>query len=172
MPAGGGTRVRSDGKLHIGRVLAPIRLLFLEMFSCTKRLTVAVSQFAHIEVSSWDIVEGTEYNLLQWPTVKRLLRILESPYIIGVWYGTPCNTMTIARRPGRPGPPTVRSASYPEGLPHLTGAVLRSVQDVNHFAQVIAVEIEVCHASGGYSVVENPWKSYLWQQPRLIAAFD
>ena len=83
MPADGGARVQSDGRLHIERVCAPIRLLILEIFAGTWRLSVAIRQFAHIEVRGWDIIDGPEYNLLKWPTVRRLLMILESPLLSG-----------------------------------------------------------------------------------------
>ena len=62
MPADGGTRADSDGKLHIGRVLAPIRALVIEIFSGTKRFSVAISQYAQWQVASWDILEGPEYD--------------------------------------------------------------------------------------------------------------
>ena len=172
MPADGGTRADSDGKLHVGRVLAPIRALVIEIFSGTKRFSVAVSQYAQLQVASWDILEGPEYDLLKWPTVRRLLRLLESPYVIATWWGTPCTTMTVARRAGRPGPPPVRSLSHPEGLPGLSESLQKSVADGNHFAQVTAVGIEVGHRSGSVCIVENPWRSFLWRISRLQQAFE
>ena len=48
----------------------------------------------------------------------------------------------------------------------------QSVVDGHHFAKVTAVGIEVGHRSGSYSVVESPWRSFLWQLRRLQQAFE
>ena len=80
--------------------------------------------------------------------------------------------MTIARRPGRPGPPPVRSERYLEGFLNISKALQQAVSAGNHVAHVTAVGIEVGHPSGTAAVVENPWKSFLWRQPRLEAALD
>ena len=70
MPADHGTREDCAGRLCVGRVLAPRRALFIVMFSGSGNLSVCVSQHLQIEVSSWDILKGPEYDLLQWPSVN------------------------------------------------------------------------------------------------------
>ena len=54
MPADDGTREDESGKLRVGRILAPRRALFIEVFSGSGHLTVCVSQYAQIEVSTLD----------------------------------------------------------------------------------------------------------------------
>ena len=69
MPADHGTREDRAGRLCVGRVLAPRRALFIDIYG-SGNLSICVSQHLQIEVSSWDILKGPEYDLSQWPSVK------------------------------------------------------------------------------------------------------
>ena len=170
MPPDQGTRASGDGRLKIGRLLSPIRSLFIEVFAGSCKLSIAVSQYAQVVVSSWDVIYGPEFDLLRKPSVHKLLRVLESPYVVAVWWGTPCSSMTRARRLGRPGPVPLRSDEWPEGLPALSSSNQRKVDDGNRFAVITAIGLELGRTSGSFGVCENPWKSFLWAQPRLCTA--
>ena len=133
-------------------------------------MPIAINQFAQVVVSSWDVIFGPEYDLLRKPSVHKLLLVLESPYVVAVWWGTPCSSMTRARRPGRPGPAPLRSDDWPEGLPNLDSNNQSKVDDGNRFAVVTAIGLEIGRAAGSYGIAENPWRSFLWSQPPIIVA--
>ena len=86
-----------------------------------------------------------------------------------VWFGTPCNTMTSARRLDG-GPPPIRTDEYPEGLPNLSPASQRKVDEGNRLCEVTAMAAELCHGSGVAFVIENPARSFLWRQAALRRA--
>ena len=142
----------------------------LRFFAGSCNWSVAVNQFAQVVVSSWDGIFGPEYDLSRKPSVHKLLRVLESPYVVGVWWGTPCSSMTRARGPGRLGPAPLRSDQWPEGLPKLSTSNQMKIDDGNIFAVVTAIGLEIGRASGSFGVAENPWRSFLWSQPRIIVA--
>ena len=81
-------------------------------------------------------------------------------------------TMTFARRAGRPGPPVLRTSEHPTGIPGLSPQLQAKVDEGNHFAYLTAIGSEIAHMSGCYTVIANPWRSYLWLFPRLVAAIE
>ena len=103
--------------------------------------------------------------------VKRLSRSLQNPTLLFVWWATPCNTMSRARKDDG-GPPPLRSDAYPLGIPGLQGAQLRKVQQANRLVTVTALGLELAHSCGAASVLENPHRSRLWEIPRLLAALQ
>ena len=46
------------------------------------------------------------------------------------------------------------------------------VEEGNCLADITAEGIEITHEAGGYSIVENGVRSYIWEYPRLNVAFD
>ena len=75
--------------------------------------------------------------------------------------------MTRARRAGRPGPAPLRDEEYPCGLPNLSETNHKKLEEGNHFAAISALGLEVGALGGAFGVLENPWRSFLWRQPRV-----
>ena len=85
-----------------------------------------------------------------------------------------CSTKSRAREiprqfdDGRPAPSPLRSETYPEGLPHLSGRDAERVAKDNLACSFVLQEIHELASRGGASVRENPWRSLHWftQQER------
>ena len=85
-----------------------------------------------------------------------------------------CSTKSRAREiprqfdDGRPAPSPLRSETYPEGLPHLSGRDAERVAKDNLACSFVLQEIHDLASRGGASVRENPWRSLHWftQQER------
>jgi hypothetical protein len=122
-------------------------------------------------VISWDINHGEHFNLLHDDVYKTLKGWLSSRVLWGIWFGTPCESFTQARRapPGSRVPCRLRDAAHLRGLPGLSLKDSATVQRGNRLAdrvgvlQRLAVEMKVI---GGE---ENPGSSWLWQLPSRVA---
>ena len=99
----------------------------------------------------------------------QLLRTSRAAY---VHCAPPCGTASRAReRPG--GPPPLRSAQYPEGLPGLTGLNADRVASANAIYSFVSEFCTECHNRGVLWSIENPARSHMWQCfqfPRLFKA--
>ena len=104
---------------------------------------------------------------------RRLFALLRSGHVLLSWWGTPCITFTLALRwDGGPVPLRDPEAPHQPG-PWLTDqSLIDKVEEGNCLADVTAEGIEITHEAGGYSIVENGVRSYIWEYPRLNAAFD
>ena len=156
MIADSGTRPNDRGELVIGRVLPHARGLVIEVFSGSGRLSAAFSRSGIEHVETWDIILSHRHDLLNGRIVKKLFRSLQNPTLLFVWWATPCNTMSRARKDDG-GPPPLRSDTHPLGIPGLQGAQLRKVQQANRLVTVTALGLELAHSCGAASVFENPF---------------
>jgi len=95
--------------------------------------------------------------------VRAVLRgWLLSGEVWGVWIAAPCGTFSLARRGGGTGPPTLRSAEFPLGLPGLEGKNLEKVQLGN---RLMVASAEIASLAVRRRIVgglENPAYSRLW----------
>ena len=87
-----------------------------------------------------------------------------------IWFahfGTPCNTYSAARKEGDGGPPPLRSAEFPDGLPGLADDHQHQVFLGNLFRDRTC---EACFAlalMGFHFSVENPLGSLIWATPKV-----
>ena len=125
---GTGTRILREA-LRAALAQPGIRMkgIFLHIFSGSGGLSHAVA--AHgLAVVNVDTSVHPALNLLDDNVFQLLVGWLSSGVVAGIWAGTPCNSFSRARRgkqqsPGGRGMPMqLRSASCPEGLPHLMRA--------------------------------------------------
>lgn len=63
----------------------------------------------------------------------------------------------------RHGPPPLRSATFPDGLPGLSGAPLQRVRKANILYRFMVELILVLDSCSICWTVENPWASFLWE---------
>ena len=85
------------------------------------------------------------------------------------WVGTPCTSMTRAGRVGRPGAAPLRHDRYPCVVPDSDEVNQQMVSEGN-LAAVSATGLEVGRQAGAFGVLENPWRSFSWGQPRVELA--
>ena len=68
----------------------------------------------------------------------------------------PCNTHSRARHSGMPGPPPLRDAPFPRGLPELSAANQRSVDEANMIADLSVEVLRVAADNGRFALLEFP----------------
>ncbi len=56
-------------------------------------------------VDTWYIIIGPRHDSLMPQNVRRLFILLESGWVLCVWWGTPCNSMSRALKNDGLGPP-------------------------------------------------------------------
>ena len=144
-------------------------MLFIEVFAGTAGLSVAVLRAGIELVKSWDIKIDKRHDLLHEENVKTFFKALQDPCLLAVWFGTPCNTLSPARRDDG-GPPPLRSDSFPKGLPNLSEHDQQRVDEANQLATVTAMGMEIAFANRAATVLENPCRSRLWRLKRIITA--
>ena len=145
---------------------------FLEIFSGTARLSSAVRSLGipvlppvDIEVSP-EVGSARDVGDLQFWDWLMSLALLGGLFF--VHFGTPCNAFSQARKDDG-GPPPLRSAQFPMGLPDLSEFNHGFVFLGNLFLERTEELAMVVFWTGGDFSIENPLYSFLWQTPLMMA---
>ena len=146
------------------------RLLFVEVFSGSGRLTASVRRVGLTESVGVDHVIAKQCAA---PTVKLdltkqcelLFKILDSPFTAAVHCGPPCGTASRAREIVRSGPclKPLRSDVYPDGCPWIYGTDATKVAAANALYSLTADIADLCSRRGILFTVENPARSLFWE---------
>ena len=146
-------------------IVAAAGPFFLEIFSGTATLTQAVRAAGIPVLPPIDITRCAEvdspFDVLDADLWSFVMAVIRAGAVRFVHCGTPCNTFSAARKLDG-GPPPLRSALYPEGLPELSLENQAMVFLGNAF---LARSTEACAAvfqQGGNFSIENPEFSLLW----------
>jgi len=110
----------------------------------------------YVHIEDYDITIKEEFDLYDDKFYNKLLSRGSTGQIAVYLGGPPCNTWSLARYAGPPGPPPLRSRAYPWGLPHLSGSQKKLCQ--NHDILLLR-HIELCKAvgrAGGLFLTEHP----------------
>ena len=140
------------------------------MTACLKRLG-----FQHAYGIDHVIVENCVINPLladlASPAGRELaLFWLSNPLLSAVFAAPVCGTCSRARdiplldEHGNqlPAPMPLRSASFPDGIPGLSGKDLRRVRQANLTYDCLADMALLCHSRGVLILIENPHRSWFW----------
>ena len=148
----------------------------IELFCGTARVTAALNHLGLQHSFGVDHVRKTaapvkEVDLTSIEGAALLHAWVQSPYLAGIHAAPPCGTCSRAREipvwgpeGQNVGPPPLRSAEYPEGLPSLRGANRERVSQANILYENLAECIRWvrCHKPQVMIVVENPANSWFW----------
>ena len=144
---------------------------FLEVFSGTARLTAVLRSMGipclppiDIMVSELVTEPADVVDAAFWDFIMQLILL---GAIFFMHFGTPCNTFSSARKEDG-GPPPLRSAEFPEGLPNLDLDLFSVTFLGNLFVDRTA---EACCALcllGKDFSVENPLFSLIWSTSALL----
>ena len=144
---------------------------FLEVFSGTARLTAILRSMgipclppidimvSELVTEPADVVDATFWDFI--------MQLILLGAIFFMHFGTPCNTFSSARKDDG-GPPPLRSAEFPEGLPNLDLDLFSVTFLGNLFVDRTA---EACCALcllGKDFSVENPLFSLIWSTSALV----
>ena len=84
--------------------------------------------------------------------------------MIAVWYGTPCQTLSSARKFDGRGPPPLRDCRDPiQPASYISEKERQKVADANSLIDFTLEGIVVGHEIGVAFVLENPARSKLWE---------
>ncbi|CAE7643141.1 unnamed protein product [Symbiodinium sp. CCMP2592] len=151
----------------------------LEIFAGTARVTAALRRCGFVGAQGVDhvVVDHAACPVLLADLTtqegQRLTMMwLSSPHVVGVFIAPPCGTSSRAREIALPGPSPalLRSLTFPDGLPHLSGLNLVRVNRANqlyHFTTTICAE---AHHRNLIIAVENPRSSLYWSTSFWAAA--
>ena len=144
-----------------------MRKVFLHIFSGTGGLSQALA--AHgIAVVNVDTAIHPSLDILDDRIFRLLGGWVSSGKVAGMWVGTPCNSFSRARRgkprpDGRGMPTQLRSAIFPDGLPHLERANdVQAVRLGNALASRARHLLSIAEFRKLPSAEENPFQSFLW----------
>ena len=144
---------------------------FLEVFSGTARLTAALRSsgikcLPPIDIMVSELVPD-RCDVLDaefWDFVMQLILL---GAVFFMHFGTPCNTFSSARK-NDGGPPPLRSAEFPEGLPHLDLDLFLVTFLGNLFVDRTAEACVALALLGMDFSIENPLFSLIWETPALV----
>ena len=137
----------------------------LEVFSGCCRLSKCLRQQG-FDTLAVDVKEAQGHPVLKLDLLSRsgvsvLWDILQSGQVAYVHLAPPCSTSSAARNtPG--GPPPLRSAAYPDGLPGLGFRHRCQVSNANKLYSLTAAVCRFCQESGIGWTLENPASSLFW----------
>ena len=148
----------------------------IELFCGTGRVTAALNHLGLQHSFGVDHARKTaapfkQIDLTSTDGVALLHAWVQSPYLAGIHAAPPCGTCSRAREipvwgPNgqNVGPPPLRSADHPEGLPGLSGVNLERVSQANALYENLAdcIRWVRCHKPHAMIVVENPANSWFW----------
>ncbi|CAE7368778.1 unnamed protein product, partial [Symbiodinium sp. CCMP2456] len=140
------------------RFLAPTVPVIFELFAGTGRVTACLRRLGLHSAHGIDHVVVPEAS--STPLIADLTTLegqqlamfwISNPLLSAVFAAPPCGTCSRARDIPLPaphsGPAPLRSASYPDGLPSLTGPNLSRVQAANACYEFLAQVATLCHTS-------------------------
>ena len=111
---------------------------------------------------------GDAYDLRKRENQCLIFGWIKAGRVAGVWLGTPCDSMTRARNiPG--GPPALRNAKHPHGLPNLRLADQARVRVGNTLARFSARVVLLCCLLLIPAVLEHPALSWLWSTRWIVS---
>jgi len=144
---------------------------FLEIFSGTAKLTDAVKEKGIRCLPPIDITVCASVPIPFDVVDVDLWQFIMQLILLGaIWFAhfsTPCNTYSAARKEGDGGPPPLRSAEFPDGLPGLADDHQHQVFLGNIFRDRTCEACSALAFMGFHFSVENPLGSLIWATPKV-----
>ena len=133
----------------------------LELFAGSCRFSSAASRSGEL-VISLDIRFGHDHDLTRQKVQNLVLGWVQAGFIKFLIAGFPCQSLSRARNiPG--GPPALRSAAHPTGIPGLQPVDAAKVALGNACLDFVVKLGRACRLSRIPAAFENPWSSWAWE---------
>eukprot|EP00438_Fugacium_kawagutii_P007238 Skav211558 [mRNA] locus=scaffold2228:116375:121024:+ [translate_table: standard] len=134
----------------------------LDLFSGSRGAAKALAKKTGCWVLTYDILHSASEDLLD-PSVRQAIeRMISEGCFWSVAAGPVCASFSRAVRP------PVRSRAFPRGLSGISDNMQIKVEVGNDMSFWVAALVRLAHQHGLLFWVENPWLSFLWQQPEWL----
>ncbi|CAK9099077.1 unnamed protein product [Durusdinium trenchii] len=131
----------------------------LDLFSGSRGLAKSLARHTQNWVLTYDIAHDPRQDLLDPSVQAELDALVQRKCFRLLSAGPVCSSFSRAVRP------PVRSRQFPRGLECLSSNMQRKVAEGNAFSSWLAALIKAACSQGCIFLVENPWMSFLWDQP-------
>lgn len=145
---------------------------FCEIFSGVGGITDQVESQKMFVLPPVDVViEGSVLavaDILDSAVAAKILAWIDAGVLRRCHFGTPCTTYSVARKFDGKGPPPLRSAEFPRGLPDVAEKYVKELQMGTLFMlKTVEFALQLSAAGGTWSI-ENPLTSLMWLDPAMI----
>lgn len=131
----------------------------LDLFSGSRGLAKSLARHTQNWALTYDIAHDPRQDLLDPSVQAELDALVQRKCFRLLSAGPVCSSFSRAVRP------PVRSRQFPRGLECLSSNMQRKVAEGNAFSSWLAALIKAACSQGCIFLVENPWMSFLWDQP-------
>ena len=131
----------------------------LDLFSGSRGLARALARHHHCWVLTYDILHDSAEDLLDDLVQSEIQKLVKLKCFDILTAGPVCSSFSRAVRP------PVRSRSRPRGFETVTESMKRKIHDGNAFSVWLAALVWLAFSCGVIFLIENPWMSFLWDQP-------
>lgn len=135
----------------------------LDLFSGQRGAARALAERTGTWVLTFDIKHGPSEDLLQASVRRRIEELFEADAFVSLTAGPVCASFSRAVRPA------VRTRASPKGLPGISASMQTKVEQGNSFSVWLSELVQRCLQLQIPFWVENPWLSFLWDQPEWQA---
>ena len=167
---------KDDAMLKQPQPTAPSQPFIIEMFAGSARVTACLrflgltASFGVDHILSGNVAKVITADLTTSSGQSLFWQWVQAEQCFGVFAAPPCGTCSLARNipihvPGskrRSGPPPLRSSSYPDGLPTLTGSQKARVGAANTLYAFLTEIALYCVEHEKVICIENPRSSLYW----------
>ena len=131
----------------------------LDLFSGQRGAARALAERTGTWVVTFDIKHGPSEDLLDSAVRQRIEELFDAGAFASFGAGPVCSSFSRAVRP------PVRTRACPRGLPNISAAMQTKVEQGNSFSGWLSTLVLRCLQLRVPFWVENPWLSFLWDQP-------
>ncbi|CAE7225121.1 unnamed protein product [Symbiodinium natans] len=143
--------------------------MFLDLFAGSSApVHNAIRKLLLARMEPVDLLTGSALDVSDDVTYSALCRLCASGLIGACCAAPPCSAYSRARL-AKPGPPPVRTPSFPLGLPNLSPKQQRELAMSTLLHQRTRHLLSLVAARGGIIFLENPSTSLLWLDPQVMA---
>lgn len=144
---------------------------FLEIFAGEAGLSKAVEDQAIPTLMPIELLPNSfvfeSTDVLIPGVLDHIKTLISQGWILGIHFGTPCSSFSLARKDDG-GPPPLRSSEFVMGLPGLRKCDQDKVDLGNALLRITVELAQCCFEFQVPWTIENPLGSYLWKTPAMI----
>ena len=136
-----------------------------ELFAGSARWTTALTKAGWGALTPVEILDDARHDILSVLFLEVVFRVAKARVVQLVHSGTPCSSLSRAITPAW------RDASFPMGLPSLSGTAKAKVEQGNSLTNTAMSILKMFHDHDAAVSDENSETSFHWQMPAVTALY-